>query len=185
MRRPIGILAVLAVLALLALPSGCGDAAAARDADAGAERADPPAAGAGEAAPSGFTATIAGDVDRRLEGGGVSGARYGRYHINLASDRATGPVVVIAFGRTDTSTPAPGTYGLGGRDAAFPGGSVEIYGDPQREFDIVAGEMEITGASGDALTGSFRVTARERPEEYGGPSPEIRVEGTFATRPAS
>lgn len=175
-----GILQTAAICALLA---GCGDSDAA--VSGGNAAAAPPVNAAAAQSTSWFQATVNGAVDRTLEGRAVSGALYGRYYINMASDREEGePTVVIAFGRTDTGTPAPGTYTLGGSTASFPFGHLEIYADPQREFHITAGELEITGAAGDALTGRFSFTARETVEEYGAPSAEMRVEGTFRSQPA-
>ncbi|MBA4155888.1 MAG: hypothetical protein H0X65_00220 [Gemmatimonadetes bacterium] len=134
---------------------------------------------------SSFHATVSGAIDRTLEGNGaLAGSKYGRYHINMASRERQGgqPVVVIAFGRTDTNTPALGTYALGSGDGFR--GTVEVYGDPQREFQITSGELEITGADGDVLTGRFFFSASERTEEYSSQPAEIRAEGTFRTRPA-
>jgi hypothetical protein len=176
-----GILQTTAICAFLA---GCGDSDAALSGDRAAAAA--PVNAAAAQATSSFQATVNGAVDRTLQGGALSGARYGRYHINMASKGGEGePIVVIAFGRTDTGTPAPGRYTLGSRGAAFPDGNLEIYSDPQREFDITAGELEITGAADDGLTGRFSFTARERAEEYGTASGEISVEGTFRTQPAN
>jgi hypothetical protein len=177
----------LQTAALCAVLVGCGDGGAAPPGGttADAERAGSPSRVAAAARSSSFRAAMSGDVELSLEGGAVAGARYDRYHINLASDANAGqPIVVIAFGRDDTSTPAPGRFALGGSEADFPDGHVEIYGDPQREFTITTGELKIISAAGDVLTGEFSLTAREPPEDYGGPSAEIRVEGTFRTQPA-
>lgn len=133
-----------------------------------------------------FRASVSGAAEQTLEGtGSVAGAKYNRYHINMASRSVKDgpPIVVIAFGRTDTTAPAPGTYSLGGREGF--GGSVEIYSTPQRDFLISGGELTISEARGDVLTGRFTLTAREQTEEYTTTPPEIRVEGTFLTRPAS
>src|SRR5690606_34701012 len=153
----------LQIAALCALLAGCGggDDAEPRP----AATATPATAAAAAEAPT-FSAAISGDIDRAVAGNALSGARYGRYHINLASERGDdGSSVVIAFGRSDTSMPASGTYSLGG-DGDFPDGSLEIYGNPQREFAITGGELEITGAAGGVITGTFSFTARESPEEY-------------------
>jgi hypothetical protein len=148
-----------------------------------ASPADRPPAVAGAS----FKATLSGAAEQKLDGtGALAGAKYGRYHIHMASDggRAGGPpVVVIAFGRTDTSTPAPGTYALGAREGFD--GTVEIDGTPERDFVISGGELVITKASGDVLTGRFTLTASELTEEYTATPPEIRVEGSFQTRPAN
>lgn len=88
----------------------------------------------------------------------------------------------LACGGNRTA-PAPGTYSLGGREGFS--GSVEIYSTPQRDFLISGGELTISEARGDVLTGRFTLTAREQTEEYTATPPEIRVEGTFLTRPAS
>jgi hypothetical protein len=132
-----------------------------------------------------FLATMSGAVDGTVEGtGALTGAKYGRYHINMASPRQPdgGPVVVIAFGRSDTSSPQPGTYRLDGADGFS--GSVEIYGEPQRDFQITGGELVITEARGDLLSGTFSFTARESGEEYG-EWEEIEVEGSFSSRAVS
>jgi len=121
----------------------------------------------------------------QLEGEGVlAGAKYNRYHINMASKDPKNilPIVVIAFGNTDTTTPAPGIYPLAGKEGFR--GSVEIYSNPQQDFQITGGELTITEAKGDVLTGSFNLKAKETPEEYGDPSAEIEVEGKFISRPA-
>lgn len=179
----------ICLLALCAASVACGGA--------GDESADGPGDGyavdavdrtaAASSPASSFQATMSGAIERTLEGDALAGAKYNRYHINIASRAQQGaegaqPVVVIAFGRTDTRAPAPGTYALGGRDGFR--GTVEQYGSPQREFDITSGELVITGAQGDVLTGSFTFTAVERAEEFGSPTAEVGVEGTFRTRPA-
>jgi hypothetical protein len=134
-----------------------------------------------------FEATISGALDRTLRGEYVpAGSMYGRYHINMASKEAKGgdPRVVIAFGRDDTSAPPPGTYTLTGLHGGGFSGSVEIYSDPQRDFDITSGQLVITSARGDVITGRFDLAATESPEEYGDPIEEIRVTGTFRSQPA-
>ncbi|CAN5387635.1 hypothetical protein BH23ACI1_BH23ACI1_17700 [soil metagenome] len=148
--------------------------------------ATPSAAERQPATGASFRAIVSGAAEQKLEGtGSVAGAKYNRYHINMASQSVKDgpPTVVIAFGRTDTTAPTPGTYSLGGREGFR--GSVEIYSRPQRDFLISDGELIISEARGDVLTGRFTLTAREQTEEYTATPPEIRVEGTFQTRPAS
>lgn len=94
------------------------------------------------------------------------------------------PVVVIAFARSSTDSPAPGTYALGRDGDDRLTGSVEVYGDPQREFDITAGELVIAEARGDAMKGRFTLTAEESSEAYTTAPPVIRIEGTFESKPA-
>jgi len=173
----------LATAALCASLVACGGAT--EDGEATSRAANP--AGTSPATPAAaapaFRAVIEGALDRVVEGSdAVSGARYGRYHINLLSPRTESqPAAIIAFGRPDESTPGAGTYALG--DGGAFGGSVELYSDPQREFAVDSGEIVITGAQGDQLTGTFVLTARELVEEYTSTPPTIRVEGTFKTRP--
>lgn len=136
------------------------------------------------ASTSSFTATISGDVVMALAGEDViAGAKYQRYHINMVSKDPNGvlPAVVIAFGNTDMIAPSVGTYQLGGKDGFR--GSVEIYSKPQRDFQIISGELIITDARGDVLTGSFSLSAKETPEEYGDPIGLIKVEGEFISTP--
>lgn len=131
-----------------------------------------------------FRVVLEGAVDRVVEGTNpVSGARHGRYHIHMAlPEREQGqPAMAIDFGRRDPATPTPGTYALG-IDNGFRG-SLEVYGDPQRDFSVSSGELVITGAEGDVLTGRFSFSARELTEEYSSQPEEIRGEGTFRTRP--
>jgi hypothetical protein len=136
---------------------------------------------------SSFTATLSGALERELAGDALAGSKYNRYHINMAS-RATAPgdpAVVIAFGRTDANLPAPGTYPLAaGSEDGFRG-TVEVYGNPQREFDISSGELVILSSRDDMVEVRFSLTATERQEEYGAPASEVRAEGTFKTKPAS
>ncbi len=152
---------------------GGGDDAALADGGNASASAAAPTAGAA----SSFQASVSGAVSRTVEtGNAFSEAKYGRYHINLASHAE--PTMVVAFGRTDTSTPSTGNYPLDDDD--WFSGTVEIYSDPQREFDIVSGNLEITDARGDALAGRFSLTAVERSED-GGQREEIKVEGSFQT----
>jgi hypothetical protein len=175
---------ILMMIAICSCLTACGG---------GDEATAPPVAGAESAALSppdrssnaAFTATVSGAVDRAVEGSSaVSGAKYSRYHINMASQRqADGPpMVVIAFGRTDTGSPAAGRYFLGASDGFS--GSLEIYGEPQREFQITGGELVIADARGDVLSGSFSFTAREAGEEYG-EWEDVEVEGSFSSQPVS
>jgi hypothetical protein len=98
------------------------------------------------------------------------------------SNCGSAPAVrLISFARTDTNTPVPGTYALGGREGFR--GTVEVYGSPQRDFDITAGDLVLTGVEGDALSGTFSLTAAERAEVFGSPAVEVRVAGSFRTRP--
>jgi hypothetical protein len=132
-----------------------------------------------------FEAVLSGAVDRTAGGSVVfGGAKYDRYHIAMASDRPQGgpPMVVISFARDDTTSPRPGSYTLSGDDEF--GGSVEIYTTPQREFDITSGELVITHARGDVITGRFTFTARESSEEMPENPVDLRARGTFKTRPA-
>jgi len=161
--------------------SGCG----AETPNDPAPQAKPPAVGAaatGNQSPGAetfFQATIRGAAELDLAGTKpVAGAKFGRYHINMASPpgSGTGPVV-IAFARQDESFPASGTYQLGSRDGFT--GSVEIYGDPLREFTISSGELVITAAQGDVLIGHFNLTAQESLEEYEPEPVEIQVDGKF------
>jgi hypothetical protein len=130
---------------------------------------------------AGFEATMSGAIERELQGtSALAGVKYGRYHINLASRReGSRQPVVIALGRNDTTVPAAGTYSLDGSDPAGFSGTVELYGDPERNFEITSGELTITAAGADSLSGSYSFDARERVEEYGSPQPEIRVTGVF------
>jgi len=136
------------------------------------------------ASASSFTAKVSGDLAMDLEGAeALAGEKSKRYHINMLSKDPKGaqPTVIIAFGTTDTEPPVPGTYSL---TAAGVSGSVEIYSEPQRDFTVSSGELIITKAQGDVLTGTFKLTAREEPETFGDPAAEIQVEGSFVTRPA-
>jgi hypothetical protein len=174
----------MAVLALFLCSCGAGENPA--SAVAVAKSVAQSAASAVAPAAS-FEATISGALDRTLRGEYVpAGSMYGRYHINMASKEPKGgdPYVVIAFGRDDTSHPTPGTYTLAGLHEGGFSGSVEIYSDPQRDFDITSGELVITSARGDVITGRFDLMATESPEEYGDPAEEIRVKGTFRSQPA-
>jgi hypothetical protein len=129
-----------------------------------------------------FSATISGDIDMKLQGQDVvAGTKYKRYHINMISKdpEGTQPGVVIAFGRTDTLTPGPGTYTLAAKDGFS--GSVEIYSKPQRDLQITSGELVITEAKGNVLTGTFTLSAKETPEEYGDPIGLVKVEGSFVS----
>jgi hypothetical protein len=131
-----------------------------------------------------FEATVSGAIERELQGtSALAGAKYGRYHINLASRReGSEQPVVIALGRNDTTMPAAGTYPLDGSDPAGFSGTVELHGDSERNFEITSGELTITSATADSLRGSFTFDARERVEEYGAPQPEIRVTGLFRSK---
>ena len=163
-----GIVRAGAFCIVLAACSGDNDTALAEGANASASAATP-AAGA----VSSFQASASGALSRTVDtGNAFSEAKYGRYHINLASHSQ--PTMVVAFGRTDQTTPSTGSYPLG--DDGF-SGTVEIYGEPQREFDIVSGNLEITGAKGDALTGRFSLKAVER----GGGSGDLEMKGSFQT----
>ncbi|HEX7706628.1 MAG TPA: hypothetical protein VF701_09240 [Thermoanaerobaculia bacterium] len=79
----------------------------------------------------------------------------------------------------------PGTYPLAGSAADGFRGTIEIYSDPQREFDISSGELVILSSRDDVVEGRFSLTATERHEEYGAPLSEVRAEGTFRTKPAA
>jgi hypothetical protein len=138
----------------------------------------------GSATSSSFQATTRGAIDLSVDGhDAVSGAKYDRFHINMASTRHQDgpPVVVIAFGRPGGAPASPGTYALGIPNAFR--GSVEVYGDVQREFDITSGELEITGSRDGGLTGRFTFTAREVTEDYTSTAAQVEVDGTFRTRP--
>jgi hypothetical protein len=173
------------VVVVCVATAACGTAGGDADAaDITMDAAAPTVVGS-QAVPS-FQAEMSGAIRRSLAGSAIAGSRYGRYHINMSSRAPEGaqephPVVVLAFGRTDASVPAPGTYALGGREGFS--GTVEVYGSPQREFDITGGSLVITTVEGDVVSGSFSVTAVERAEEFDSPTAEVRVEGTFRTRP--
>lgn len=109
----------------------------------------------------------------------LSGAIYNRYHLNFAGTiEGVEGGVVIAFGRDDTSSPAAGTYQLGA-NADF-GGSVEFHNDDDRSFDITSGELIITNARGDSLSGTFSLQATEFESKA-----SIETKGSFQTRPAN
>lgn len=172
--RTIARLLLIPLLPTLAACGGGGSGGADTPPDASAtampaaEQAVQPA----DSVPAPFQATMDGALSQTVRGNtAVSGAEYGRYHINLAADAQ--PVVLIAFVRSDTTAPARGSYALGGD--AFDG-TLEVYGDPQRDFVIVAGELEILSAKGDTLAGRFSFIARE-PGQGG----EVHVDGTFRT----
>jgi hypothetical protein len=176
---------VLSLVVVCVATAACGTAGGDADAANVTMDAAAPTAVESQSVPS-FQAEMSGAIHRSLSGGAISGSRYGRYHINMSSRAQEGtqepqPVVVVAFGRTDTRVPAPGTYALGGREGFS--GTVEVYGSPQREFDITGGNLVITSVEGDVVGGSFSVTAVERAEEFDSPTAEVRVEGTFRTRP--
>lgn len=157
--------------ASLILLAACGGGDDAAPADAGNTSASAAAPAAGAA--SSFKATATGAVSRTVEtGNAFSEAKYGRYHINLASHDQ--PTMVVAFGRTDQSTPSVGSYQMDGDGFS---GTVEIYSDPQLEFNIVSGVLEITDARGDALAGRFSIRA----VELGGSAGDLQIEGTFQT----
>jgi len=167
------------MLAACALLAGCGEVRG----DGGET---PNAAIAEDEGPasSAFEVTVRGALEMTLAGeAALGGPKYGRYHINMATKGSPGgtPVVVIAFGRQRLDRPGAGSYSLGaGGDF---GGSVEVYGDVQQEFDIVSGQLVITEAHGDALTGHFSFAARELSEDYGGAQEQLQATGTFRTRP--
>lgn len=170
-------------LAVVLLAAGCG-------AESGeiVEETAAPTATVSETSPaidggaaSLFSATMSGAIDGSVKGdGGIAGAKFGRYHVNLSS-RPEGdePRVVIAFARKNTEPPATGTFPLGGRGDDDFGGTVEIYGDPERTFVIKSGELTINHATSDVLHGEFTLTAVEMPEEYTPTPAELQVQGTF------
>ncbi|MHB1224482.1 MAG: hypothetical protein ACYC2G_10650 [Gemmatimonadaceae bacterium] len=174
-------LLLISLVPLLAACGGDGSGSGGSDALADVGATDvPPAEQAVDSSartPSPFQATIGGALNQTVRGNtAVSGAEFGRYHINLAAQAQ--PVVLIALARTDTTTPVPGSYALGGD--AFDG-TLEIYGDPQRDFVIVAGELEILGAKGDTLAGRFSFIAHELGQGGASQGGEIQVDGTFRT----
>jgi hypothetical protein len=176
---------VFSLVATCVAIAACGTAGGDADTANGTVDATARTAVESQTVPS-FQAEMSGALARSLAGSAIAGSRYGRYHINMSSRATEGaeepqPVVVVAFGRTDTSVPAPGTYALGGREGFS--GTVEVYGSPQREFDITAGHLVITSVESDVVSGSFSVTAVERAEEFDNPTAEVRVEGTFRARP--
>lgn len=126
-----------------------------------------------------ITASLSGAVAGKLQGNtALSGAEYERYHLNFAGTLEGLPgTIVIAFGREDTSSPAAGTYALGA-NADF-SGSVEFYAD-DRDFDITSGELVISKARGDSLSGTFSLRATEAESKT-----SIETEGSFQTRPAN
>ncbi len=123
-------------------------------------------------------ANLSGARPGELQGNtALSGAEYGRYHLNFAGTLDGHPgTVVIAFARDDTSSPAAGTYALGA-DADF-NGTVEFYADDVA-FQITTGELILSDARGDSLRGSFSLSAKER-----GSDAIIEAEGSFQTRAA-
>jgi hypothetical protein len=178
--------AIFMAVAMLFL-SGCGGPSEAPDRVTTAGKNESQSVAAASSPSSSFEATIRGAVERDLSGDYVpAGSRYNRYHINMVSKEPEGGGrgVVIAFGRDDTSLPGAGTYTLTSFGGDGFSGSVEIYGEPQRDFEITSGELVITDARDDVIMGRFDLTARETPEEYGDPVEEIRVIGTFRSRPA-
>ena len=105
----------------------------------------------------------------------LSGAEYGRYHLNFAGALAGhAGTVVIAFARDDNSSPAAGTYALGA-SADF-NGTVEFYADDVA-FQITTGELILSEARGDNLSGSFTLNAKEE-----GGDAIIEAEGRFQTQ---
>jgi hypothetical protein len=124
-----------------------------------------------------FTAMVSGALEMQLKGaGGVAGAKWGQYHINMTSD-GKGPRAMVAFHRADTTTPAVGTYPLGEQNGFR--GTIELHATPERVFQISAGDLIITEAGGKTLAGRFTLTAREMTEAFTETPPEITVEGTF------
>ena len=123
-------------------------------------------------------ANLSGARPGELQGNtALSGAEYGRYHLNFAGTLDGHPgTVVVAFARDDTSSPAAGTYALGA-DADF-NGTVEFY-DDDSSFGITTGELILSNAHGDSLSGSFSLSAEER-----GGDAIIEAEGSFQTRAA-
>ncbi|MGY0651971.1 hypothetical protein ACW7GZ_08910 [Luteimonas sp. A537] len=169
----------LAVAGFCSLLVACG-AAPADGAAAGSSDGTAPAAtvapAPGGAAEPGFQATVTGDRELALEGANaMSGARYGRYHLGFSGQPGggSGPVV-ISLARDDTASPAPGTYALGDDDDFD--GNIEIHPGPV-DYAIEDGELVISSASGDALTGRYAFSARERAG-----TASVTVEGSFQTR---
>lgn len=178
--RPL-LLALLAGLALAA----CGSQSAnepAVTADAGDAVAtagaatDRPGAAAGTAIA--FQATLTGARQMGIEGStALAGTAYRLYQLSFGGQGMAGEgPVLVSLARDDTSAPTAGSYTLGD-DADF-SGTVEIYPGPA-EYGIDSGELVISGARGDVLSGSFTLTAVE-PE--GGT--RITVNGRFHTRAA-
>lgn len=172
------LLATLAGLALAACGSSAeGDHAGTGAATANAGPADAsPVAAATTAAPVSFQATVAGASQLAIEGStALAGAAYGRYQLAFAGQGMAGEgPLLISLARDDTSAPAAATYTLGD-DGEF-NGTVEIHPGPA-EYGIETGELVITDARGDGLSGSFTLTATEL-----GGSDRITVHGRFHTR---
>ena len=171
----------LAAAGICGLLVACG-AAPADDAAAGSPDGTAPAAtvaaAPGPAAGPGFQATVTGDHALTLEGvNAMAGARYGRYHLSFSGQPGggSGPVV-ISLARGDTASPAPGTYALG--DEGEFDGNIEIHPGPV-DYAIEDGELVVSAASGDELTGRYAFSARERAG-----TASVTVEGSFRTRAA-
>lgn len=177
--RPL-LLALLAGLALAACGSQSANEPAvtadAGDAVATAEAVDRPGATAGT--PVSFQATLGGARQMGIEGStALAGAAYRLYQLSFGGQGMAGEgPVLVSLARDDTSAPTAGSYTLGD-DGDF-SGTVEIYPGPA-EYGIDSGELVISGARGDVLSGSFTLTAVE-PE--GGT--RITVNGRFHTRAA-
>lgn len=121
-------------------------------------------------------ANLSGARAGELQGNlALSGAEYGRYHLNLAGalNNHSG-TVVIALARADITSPAAGTYTLGA-NADF-SGTVEFYADDVA-FHITTGELTLSDARGDSLSGRFTLTARD-----GSDDAIIEAEGRFQTQ---
>lgn len=138
---------------------------------------------AADTAEPSFSLHLEGDLSGSLEGtSALAGAKYGSYHLSFAGTAQPGDTLaIISLARTDTQAPAPGTYTLGA-DGDFDG-NLEIGPDHQ-DFAIDTGELVISRASGDALEGRLRISARERVPDDGGRGQVIEVDGSFSTAPA-
>lgn len=180
-RRGTGPAAALAALCGLLL-AACGGTPAdigVATSGSGATAGEAPSEGAAAHAPGAEAwarATVAGDVELRLErGNALAGAMYGRYHLSFSGEPSgdAGPVI-ISLAREDTTSPGAGTYALG--EAGDFDGNVEIHPGPA-DYAIESGELVVTSAEGDVLEGRYVLEAQER-----GGSARIRVEGGFRTQ---
>jgi hypothetical protein len=160
-------------------------AAACGPGSAGEQTADgtAPAAAVRPGEGASFRATFTGAVEGEYAGDeALSDVVYERYNIALVGGEP-GNAIVISFVRDGVTSPAPGTFVLGA-DGGFEA-HLDVYHTAQREFDVAFGELQITRVTGGVVTGNFSFTAHELLEDaaYGTTGPEVRVQGSFVTRP--